>query len=481
MANPRIAPQYLGMPSAPVHPTAWMHAQEQQENKRFWKYAPLIGILMLAVVTVRLHELIGPLRFIKPTFTLGVFGVGYLIMRSSNKARTSALQYLPTKLLIAYLIWITLLVPFAIWPSRAFLTVQTLIPCVLMVGALALCPPTRTVSDKVTWFYWLMIIAITLSAFILKKGDDGRLAIGGSYDSNDTAALLASAVPFALGIISRNRGKIRWGAIAGLLLVVAAIAASQSRGGFLALIAGCFVFGWGFKASKRIMMIVGMVVMGLVGWTFTGDEFRERMGTLLEIKDDYNFQTFDGRIAIWTRGVGYTLESPILGVGPGNFGFRDGQWLAQHGLTGKWSAAHNSYVQSFADLGFPGGILFLAMLIVASRGAYAHWRPKRSRRKNGYHRPEYLASIVALVVASFFLSFAYSPVVFGVLGLAALADRARVAEDRRMRMARKMSIAAAQAQQPPPSAAGYGLAVPFAAADPRPLGLPSGENGAVGG
>ncbi len=408
MANPRIAPQYLGMPSAPVHPTAWMHAQEQQENKRFWKYAPLIGILMLAVVTVRLHELIGPLRFIKPTFTLGVFGVGYLIMRSSNKARTSALQYLPTKLLIAYLIWITLLVPFAIWPSRAFLTVQT----------------------------W---------------------------------------------IISRNRGKIRWGAIAGLLLVVAAIAASQSRGGFLALIAGCFVFGWGFKASKRIMMIVGMVVMGLVGWTFTGDEFRERMGTLLEIKDDYNFQTFDGRIAIWTRGVGYTLESPILGVGPGNFGFRDGQWLAQHGLTGKWSAAHNSYVQSFADLGFPGGILFLAMLIVASRGAYAHWRPKRSRRKNGYHRPEYLASIVALVVASFFLSFAYSPVVFGVLGLAALADRARVAEDRRMRMARKMSIAAAQAQQPPPSAAGYGLAVPFAAADPRPLGLPSGENGAVGG
>jgi len=489
MANPHVTHQPFAIPGgAPVHhPSTLARVQEKQEARRYWKYATLVAILLLAVITVRMHELVGPLRYLRPTLTLGVFGVGLVIMRSSVKARRDAMRHLPMKLMMAYAAWIGLMLPFAIWKARAFLTFQGIVPAVLLVLALCMVAPTRKVLEKVTLAYGVCLAVMAGAVWVVGTSEGGRMSVGGTYDANDMAALMACGTPLILGIIVRGRGRTRWLMIGALVLVGSAIVASQSRGGFLALLAATVVFGLGFKASKRIGMVIALVVAGLIGWTFTGEDFRERMGSILELEDDYNFQTFDGRIAIWTRGIGYAFERPITGVGPSNFGFRDGQWLAEHGMTGKWSAAHNAYIQSFADLGFPGGLLFLGMLLVAARNTYALWRPRLNVGK-GFHRPEYLASVLALMVAAFFLSLAYSFIVFGVLGIAALADRVRRAEDRRNRTAKQMTAAALQQQamaaavaagQNPAQA--YGLAVPYAV-NPSPFrGLPGGGSGTAGG
>ena len=64
------------------------------------------------------------------------------------------------------------------------------------------------------------------------------------------------------------------------------------------------------------------------------------------------------------------MANPLLGVGPGNFQTAEGTLspLAerqQYGVGVRWNAAHNSFVQIGAELGFPGLALFVAVIVSA--------------------------------------------------------------------------------------------------------------------
>src|SRR5258708_33328068 len=93
------------------------------------------------------------------------------------------------------------------------------------------------------------------------------------------------------------------------------------------------------------------------------------MGTITS-KDDYNHTSETGRMQIWSRGIGYMLANPLLGVGPNNFPAAEGTLspLAerqQYGIGVRWNAAHNSFVQIGAELGLPGLTLFVAVIASA--------------------------------------------------------------------------------------------------------------------
>ena len=64
------------------------------------------------------------------------------------------------------------------------------------------------------------------------------------------------------------------------------------------------------------------------------------------------------------------VANPVLGLGPGNFPIAEGTLSAiaarqQFGIGVRWNAAHNSYVQIGAELGFPGLVLYLAVIASA--------------------------------------------------------------------------------------------------------------------
>jgi O-antigen ligase len=133
---------------------------------------------------------------------------------------------------------------------------------------------------------------------------------------------------------------------------------------------------------------------------------------------------------VWARGRAYWRANPILGVGAGNFGVAEGEFNADTGRTGKWSAAHNAYIQALAELGTFGGGLFIAMLLVGAAAAFPLWRggSPSSRGPPRLQRPELLASLAASASAAYFLSHAYFSPLYGVLALIALADRTAKAE-----------------------------------------------------
>jgi O-antigen ligase len=149
------------------------------------------------------------------------------------------------------------------------------------------------------------------------------------------------------------------------------------------------------------------------------------MGTIMS-DADYNRSEETGRMKIWQRGVGYMLQYPVFGVGPNNFNAAEGRLSPiaerqQFGRGVKWNAAHNSYVQIGAELGFPGLVIFVGMI------AAAFMALRRSRRSAGMARADHAgseltqalsASLIGFIVGALFLSLAYSEILFTLLALA---------------------------------------------------------------
>jgi O-antigen ligase len=127
---------------------------------------------------------------------------------------------------------------------------------------------------------------------------------------------------------------------------------------------------------------------------------------------DYNHTSETGRLQIWSRGIGYMLDNPVLGVGPGNFQTAEGTLspLAQRqqfGIGVRWNAPHNSFVQVGAELGIPGVLLYVAVIGSAFRAL----------RGSAALTPALTASLLGFVVGSFFLSLAYSEMLYTLVAL----------------------------------------------------------------
>lgn len=93
-------------------------------------------------------------------------------------------------------------------------------------------------------------------------------------------------------------------------------------------------------------------------------------------------------------------------------------------MRGKWSAAHNSYVQAFAELGVIGGVLFVSLLVTSVRRLVPVFR--QASPVTGIPHPEYIGAVVAFASSAFFLSHAYFWGFFALVGLCALAAQTLV-------------------------------------------------------
>lgn len=157
-------------------------------------------------------------------------------------------------------------------------------------------------------------------------------------DPNDFSLILAAAMLLLVHGSITLPGAIRKTA----LLCVAAIpgyafALTNSRGGFLALLAGLMVLGvsrFGLKKALPLVAVALPVMLVL---------FAGRM-TQINLKED---DTAMGRMEIWRDGFMALKASGFLGIGYGNYGEQIGH------------VAHNSFVHAFTELGLIGGIVFV--------------------------------------------------------------------------------------------------------------------------
>ncbi len=162
---------------------------------------------------------------------------------------------------------------------------------------------------------------------------------------------------------------------------------------------------------------------------FGPESFRVRTASLLDIQNDYTFNSDAGRWMIWQRGLGYFAHRPIIGVGANNYGELRRSVLRQRRPSGRWLTAHNTYLQVLVEIGIFGAIALGGMMVAAVRACLPAVAPVSCRRTRAPATGRRSSRrSMAFLSSALFLSHGYNPLLFFSVALSAYAGRVGQAE-----------------------------------------------------
>jgi len=206
-------------------------------------------------------------------------------------------------------------------------------------------------------------IAVYNSANGIGLVEGSRVTIGRDFgsmlgDPNDLALVLM--FPLAFTISQASTPGIPWfkRIISALvcLLLLAAIIATQSRGGLLGCIAVIGIFAWKLIQSKLLLMSGGAIAV-VVLYLVAGISDRASGGEAEEGIDESAM----GRIYAWEAAFKMALDNPLTGVGLNNF-FSNYFFYSSY-WDGLNHAVHSTWFGVLAETGFVGLIIFVALIV----------------------------------------------------------------------------------------------------------------------
>jgi O-antigen ligase len=219
--------------------------------------------------------------------------------------------------------------------------------------------------------------------------------LGFLNDPNDFGQLMVMVLPFLWGLMERGR-RMRnvIVAIPGVVLLYA-IYLTQSRGAML----GCLVL-----FAIALYRVIGLVRLGLLLAIVGG-----AAGSLLVGGRGFTTQeaSADERIEAWWAGVQMLYSHPVFGVGYGGF-------QEHHYIT-----AHNSFVLCFAELGLVGYFFWVGMLVLAYKGVSQVLDLAPAGSEERKQALQFRSSFAGFMVCAWFLSRAYQPGLYLLLGMCA--------------------------------------------------------------
>jgi len=197
------------------------------------------------------------------------------------------------------------------------------------------------------------------------------------FDPNFLAATLAITA-VAAAVLGRARGALGWWRIAALLPMLGAIAATGSRGGAVAFVAGIGILALarprlGLRAAG-FLILVGLALPLVLPPTML-DHFVERFTLSGEDR-------LSGRLDIWKVALMMIGDRPLQGTGFACFRDAFYHYMATAGVDPTWAlqnsyggrVAHNVYLGTFAELGFVGLGLLVGGFVFHGLGLYRTWR-----------------------------------------------------------------------------------------------------------
>jgi probable O-glycosylation ligase (exosortase A-associated) len=227
----------------------------------------------------------------------------------------------------------------------------------------------RQQIDRLIW-----VVALSVGFFGI-KGGVFTIGTGGSYRVwGPPGSMLEENNALAIGLIivlplfyylreTVTERRLRPVLLVAMLLLVASILGSQSRGALVALMAmGLFL---GLKSKHPLRFGLGAVLVLALGIVFMPDAWMARMDT---IGDHENEGSAMSRIYTWQTLWNVAVSRPLVGAGfradtieifarfaPTDFkyeAFRGNAWVA-----------HSIYMQALGEHGFVGLLLFLLIWV----------------------------------------------------------------------------------------------------------------------
>jgi probable O-glycosylation ligase (exosortase A-associated) len=290
---------------------------------------------------------------------------------------------------------------------------------------------------KKFFVFWLLA-HLYIAAYAMTHAGRGS----GSFlrDENDMALALCMAFPYPYFIAQARSTTVKMKVLCWVTIIalLGGIAATTSRGGFVALLCVSAYILW--IAKNKLRNIVIVILLAIVAVQFVPDEYVQRIETITDTENSSRNE----RLLSWRIGWEMFLDNPVLGVGPGNWPFHAGRVQmalpeyrsGDQVLAGR--AAHSLWFTLLPELGIVGTVLFLLMVWEIMR------RLKRSEQMltrleaspyKGLHEDLMLtfamrASLIAYLTGGTFLSVLYHPHIPYLIGFVIALSRdvdARVA------------------------------------------------------
>ena len=202
--------------------------------------------------------------------------------------------------------------------------------------------------------------------------------------------------------------------IAGITIALSLILIlmTGSRGGLIGLLTvSLLIFFTKFSLLKSFQKIILMIVIAIALVINMDKIDMDRYTTIVEIEDDYNVTSEEGRLKVWQRGFELTLQNPLTGVGVNCFPDALGFYRQKIGVLPKWQTAHNSFVLILTELGFPGFLVFILLTLKAVTIFYNCAKrdpPLPNLEQTTMMSRVMLIAFVGHLACAFFLSMSYS-------------------------------------------------------------------------
>lgn len=240
-------------------------------------------------------------------------------------------------------------------------------------------------------------------------------------DPNDLALVLLFPASFTLGLMLSPG--IRWyeklfGA-ASFVIILAAVIATQSRGGLLGIAAVIGVFAYRRLRSKTLLLIIGVAALAAL-FLIAGIGGRESGGAAEEGIDESAM----GRLYAWEAAFSMALANPLTGVGIKNF--LPNYFFYSSFWDGRNHAVHSTWFGVLAETGFLGLSVYLAMIVSALKSVLASLRflgpyamPGNEYQPHAYAMGQaVLAGLVGFLVSGTFLTMGFTWPIYTLLALA---------------------------------------------------------------
>lgn len=235
------------------------------------------------------------------------------------------------------------------------------------------------VHKRVHFHAILIVIVLGLGIHGVLNGLKSIVSAGGHQmlgppgtvvaDRNHLSVALALVLPLLLYLQTYTVNRlIRIGYLGTFCIVVLAILAGGSRGGFVAI---SVVGMWLVITTRRKGLAIILILAAVAGFmAFAPENIMERMSTIRDAEDDSSFM---GRVFAWRVSSAIALSNPIFGGGFhavqvqtiwDNFKYSSGLLGFMHMEVPTYTAkaAHSIYFEVLGDLGFVGLGLFLVIL-----------------------------------------------------------------------------------------------------------------------
>jgi probable O-glycosylation ligase (exosortase A-associated) len=369
----------------------------------------------------------------------GIAMLSYLAYKHKPKVQFGAIG----RLVLMFLLWTTLSTVTAISPPEIaweywsrFLKVAMLFLFVLL-----------TIKEKlhVDFVLWCIVLSVgfyaDLEALKFVASGGGHKIVGMANhvlgDRNELSVAFVMTLPLCYYLLSEygQRSKlVRLGLLGTMAALAVAVIGTQSRGGFIALLA---LVGYMYIKSDRKILMTILIAATAIGLSYlVTNDWSSRIDTIATAENDDSFM---GRVVAWKLSFIMAMQHPFLGGGFKSLEyFPNWSALSRDFFSYPWfytgtalpnptvaRAAHSVYFQVLGEHGFVGLALYLGCLAGSFLKA-----GKVSRRARRAGAPAWIPKAATMIQLSIFafslggaaLSFAYFDLIFTLFALVAVFD-----------------------------------------------------------